>query len=61
MFGLQPTELVECAFDIISSGKSTVADAEVILVADEIIRSIEVSVLNFILTFKNFLLYLIIT
>ena len=59
MFGLQPTELVECAFDIISSGKSTVADAEVILVADEIIRSIEVSV--FILTLKNFLLYLIIT
>ena len=43
MYNLQPLELTECAFDIISSGaKSSVEpDAEVISVADEIIRSIE--------------------
>ena len=41
IFGLQPTELIECAFDIITSGpKSAVADAEVILVVDEIMRLI---------------------
>ena len=41
MYNLQPLELTECAFDIISSGAKSLADAEVILVADEIIRSIE--------------------
>ena len=41
IFGLHPTEIIECAFDIITSGpKSAASDAECLQVVDEIINSI---------------------
>ena len=39
MFGLQPKERFECAFDIIEPGKNLANDAEVILVTDQIMHS----------------------
>ena len=39
MFGLQPKERFECAFDIVEPTKNLVNDAEVLLVSDQIMHS----------------------
>ena len=39
MFGLQPKERFECAFDIIEPTKNPVNDAEVLLVTDQVMHS----------------------
>ena len=38
IYGLQPREHFECAFDIIGPSKNLISDAEVIVVTDEIMR-----------------------
>ena len=43
MYGLQPRERFECAFDIVGPSKSLISDAEVILVTDEIMREFKSS------------------
>jgi histidyl-tRNA synthetase len=40
IFGLQPKELIEVAFDIITPAKNLVADAEVLVVTDEILQEL---------------------
>ena len=41
IFGLQPRERFECAFDIVGPTKNVISDAEVLLVTDEIMREFE--------------------
>ena len=41
MHDVQPKELLECAFDVITPTDSLIADAEVMVVVDELLRAIQ--------------------
>ncbi|CAB4055201.1 EIF2AK4 [Lepeophtheirus salmonis] len=57
VFGIIPKELIECAFDIVSpEAGNLVADAEVILVVDELIRELGNKERNYFVRFNHVLL-----